>query len=133
MISESAILNALKVVNDPDLKKDIVSLGFVKDLVIEDDMVSFSIELTTPACPVKEQMREEAESAVLGVKGVKTVNVNMTATVRPAMTPETGIRLDFPQDQGMNVVIPNPVPMQGSSQVPPESSGAGKVLSLIHI
>jgi len=90
MISESAILNALKVVNDPDLKKDIVSLGFVKDLVIEDDIVSFSIELTTPACPVKEQMREEAESAVLGVTGVRTVNVNMTATVRPAMTPETG-------------------------------------------
>jgi len=48
-----AVLDALRVVNDPDLRRDIVSLGFIKDLSIKDGHVSFAIELTTPACPVK--------------------------------------------------------------------------------
>ena len=46
-----AVLNALRVVVDPDLHKDIVSLGFVKDLAVGDGRASFTIELTTPACP----------------------------------------------------------------------------------
>src|SRR5918911_837221 len=65
-----AILNALGVVNDPDLRRDIVSLGFIKDLSIADGSVSFAIELTTPACPVKDQMREQAMAAVRGVQVV---------------------------------------------------------------
>ena len=48
---------------DPDLHKDIVSLGFVKKLAIDGGRVSFAIELTTPACPVKDQMRDQARSA----------------------------------------------------------------------
>ena len=50
---EQAVLDALRTVNDPDLNKDIVTLNFVKDLKIDDGKVSFTIELTTPACPVK--------------------------------------------------------------------------------
>ena len=49
---------------DPDLHKDIVTLGFVKDVKIAGGEVDFTIELTTPACPVKDQMKAEAEQKV---------------------------------------------------------------------
>ena len=63
-IDESAVLEALKVIQDPDLHRDIVSLGFVKQVSIDGEMVSVVIELTTPACPVKDQMREQAETVL---------------------------------------------------------------------
>src|SRR5436190_1950115 len=85
-----AILNSLRVVNDPDLRRDIVSLGFIKDLSITDGKVSFAIELTTPACPVKEQMREQAMAAVRAVPGVTSVDIRMRGTVRPVSAPERG-------------------------------------------
>ena len=85
-----AVLNALRVVVDPDIRRDIVTLGFVKDLSIANDRVSFTIELTTPACPVKEQLREQAATAVRAVAGVRQVDVQMTAKVRSASAPETG-------------------------------------------
>jgi len=83
-LSEAAVLDALKVVSDPDLHRDIVSLGFVKELRIDRAHVSFTIELTTPACPVKDQMRDQARAAVLGVPGVAAVDVKMSARVREA-------------------------------------------------
>src|SRR5436190_7225518 len=85
-----AVLNALRVINDPDLRRDIVSLGFIKDLSISDGKVSFAIELTTPACPVKDQMREQATAAVRAVPGVSVVDVRMRGTVRPVSAPERG-------------------------------------------
>ncbi len=81
-VDQARILEALKVVQDPDLHKDIVSLGFVKDLNVSGSNVSFTIELTTPACPVKDQMRDQALAAVKALPGVGAVNVNMTASVR---------------------------------------------------
>ena len=75
---------------DPDLRKDIVSLGFIKDLQIDGGGVAFAIELTTPACPVKEQLREQAMAAVKALAGVTAVNVRMTANVQSASMPETG-------------------------------------------
>ena len=62
-ISEAAVLDALRAVKDPDLNRDIVALKFVKNLRIEAGRVAFTIELTTPACPVKDQMREQAAAA----------------------------------------------------------------------
>src|SRR6266849_3246562 len=85
-----AVLNALRVVQDPDLRRDIVSLGFIKDLSIQDGSVSFAIELTPPACPVKDQLREQAIAAVRAVPGVGSVDVRMTANVRSVSAPETG-------------------------------------------
>ena len=85
-----AILNALRVVVDPDLRRDIVSLGFVKDVVAADGAVSLTIELTTPACPVKDQMRDQAVAAVQALPGVSKATVQMTARVRSASAPETG-------------------------------------------
>ena len=89
-IRESEILEALKVVTDPDLGRDIVGLGFVKNLAIDDGRVSFTIELTTPACPVKDQMRDQGQAAVSQVGGVTSVDVEMTASVRSAVAPDSG-------------------------------------------
>jgi len=88
-ITESIVLDALRVVTDPDLGRDIVSLGFVKNLSIKDSLVSFTIELTTPACPAKDQMRDQAEAAVAKLSGISKVDVNMTASVRPVVSPES--------------------------------------------
>jgi ATP-binding protein involved in chromosome partitioning len=89
-LDRDAVLNALRVVVDPDLRKDIVSLGFVKDVGIDGGRVRFTIELTTPACPVKDQMRDQAAAAVRALPGVSDVDVQMTANVRSASMPETG-------------------------------------------
>src|SRR6187397_307309 len=89
-LDRDGILHALRVVVDPDIRKDIVSLGFVKDVAISGSRVSFTIELTTPACPVKDQLRAEAVAAVRALPGVSTVDVQLTAKVRSVSAPETG-------------------------------------------
>ena len=85
-----AVLNALRAVIDPDIRRDIVTLGFVKDLSVADGRVAFTIELTTPACPVKDQLREQASAVVGALAGVSRVDVQLTAKVRSASAPETG-------------------------------------------
>jgi ATP-binding protein involved in chromosome partitioning len=89
-LDRDVVLNALRVVVDPDIRKDIVSLGFVKDLAVAGSRVSFTIELTTPACPVKDQMRDQAAAAVRALPGVGDVDVKLAAKVRSASAPETG-------------------------------------------
>lgn len=84
MIKEQDILNALKQIIDPDFQKDIVSLGFVKNMKIDGNNVSFDIELTTPACPIKTEFQNKAEDLVKKIPGVKSVHVNMTSSPRPA-------------------------------------------------
>ena len=76
------MLDALKNVDDPDLKKDIVSLGMVKDIVIENKQVSFSVVLTTPACPMKDMIHKACVNAIVHfVDKDASVKVNMTANV----------------------------------------------------
>ncbi len=89
-VESAAVLEALRAVQDPDLGRDIVSLEFVKDLRIDGGDVSFVIELTTPACPVKDQMHDQAVAAVSGLDGVTDVKVSMTANVRAVASPEAG-------------------------------------------
>jgi ATP-binding protein involved in chromosome partitioning len=81
-LTQEAVLAALRNVQDPDLHRDIVALGFVKDLVIEGGEVSFKVELTTPACPVKDLLKDQCYEEVMKVSGVSTVAVEMTAQVR---------------------------------------------------
>jgi len=88
--SEAVVLDALRAVKDPDLHKDIVALGFVKNLAIDGGRVGFTIELTTPACPVKDLMRDQAHAAVSALAGVTDVRIEMTASVRAVTRPETG-------------------------------------------
>jgi ATP-binding protein involved in chromosome partitioning len=81
-VTQQQVLDALRAVEDPDLHRDIVTLGFVKDLRICEGNVAFKVELTTPACPVKDLLRTQAQEAVAALPGVTAVAVEMTAVVR---------------------------------------------------
>lgn len=108
-ISEQSVLNALREIRDPDLHKDIVTLGFVQNMRIEDGDVSFRLVLTTPACPVKDAFQAQAQELVGRIEGVTSVNVTMDAVV--------------PQGRGVanNVAIP------GVKNIVAVSSGKGGV------
>ena len=79
MLNQEQILQALKVVMDPDLHKDIVTLGFVRNVRIDGAKVDFDLVLTTPACPVKDKLRDQAEAAVKAIPGVASVEVRLSA------------------------------------------------------
>jgi len=96
VVTEKQVLEALSQIVDPDFGKDIVALGFVKDITIESGKVSFTIELTTPACPVKEEFHRQATDLVSAIEGVTDVHVNITSNVqaqkRPGMQGIPGIK-----------------------------------------
>lgn len=108
-ISEQNVLQALSQIVDPDLHKDIVTLGFVKDLKIGGGEVSFRIVLTTPACPVKEAFEIDAKRLVGAIEGVENVSVTMDAEV--------------PQGRG----VANNVALPGVKNIVAVSSGKGGV------
>ncbi len=81
-VTQEQVLDALRTVQDPDLHKDIVALEFVKDVKINGGEVDFTIELTTPACPVRDEMKAEAEAKVAALSGVTAARATMTASVR---------------------------------------------------
>ncbi len=87
MVTEQQVLDALKNIIDPDLHQDIVSLGFIKKLSIQNGNVSFDIELTTPACPVRHEFQAKAEELVKKIHGVKTVQVVLSSQARPQLAP----------------------------------------------
>lgn len=92
MIDERAVLDSMRHIVDPDLGRDIVSLGFIKDLQIKKGHVSFTVELTTHACPVKETFRTRCEEAVKALPGVDSVSVTLSAMERkPRMS--TGVNM----------------------------------------
>ncbi|MFN8238414.1 MAG: iron-sulfur cluster assembly protein [Chitinophagales bacterium] len=62
--TEQQLLHALSQVEDPDFKKDLVSLGMIKNLSFNDHEIKFTIELTTPACPLKEQLENDCRNAI---------------------------------------------------------------------
>lgn len=80
-ITEELILNALSKVQEPELHRDLVSLNMIRDIEIDQDQVSFTIVLTTPACPLKNQIQNEAREAVLAVEGVSKVEINLDSNV----------------------------------------------------
>jgi ATP-binding protein involved in chromosome partitioning len=83
--TQQQVLDALATIKDPDLGRDVVALGMIKDLAVAPDgRVSFTFELTTPACPVRDRFKSQAEDAVNALPGVTGVDVRMTANVRPA-------------------------------------------------
>jgi ATP-binding protein involved in chromosome partitioning len=88
VVTEARVLDALREIIDPDLHRDIVSLGMIKDLAIspagEGSHVAFTFELTTPACPVRDQFKTAATAAVEAIPGIHSVDVHMSANVRAA-------------------------------------------------
>ncbi len=103
------MLDSLSEIIDPDLRKDIVTLGFIRDLTVREGKVAFRIVLTTPACPVKEQMESEAIRLVSAIPGVTGVAVTMDAEV--------------PQGRG----IKNNIAIPGVRNIIAVSSGKGGV------
>ena len=82
MVTEQQVLAELSKIIDPDFQRDIVSLGFVQDMVIDGGNISFTIELTTPACPLSPVFQKQALDLVGDIDGVEKVHVNMTARKR---------------------------------------------------
>jgi ATP-binding protein involved in chromosome partitioning len=88
---ERSVLQHLSVIIDPDLKRDIVSLGFVKDIVISSGKVSFNLELTTPACPVKDQFVDACKNVLKqNLDWVTEVQVTLTAQAKKNAGPSGG-------------------------------------------
>ncbi|HKY84527.1 MAG TPA: Mrp/NBP35 family ATP-binding protein [Anaerolineales bacterium] len=80
--TREAVLEALGRVQEPELHRDLVSLGMIKDLALERGRVAFTVELTTPACPLRDQIEREARAAVSAVPGVSQVDLRFTSNVR---------------------------------------------------
>lgn len=81
VINSEMVLNALSKVQEPELHKDLVSLNMISDLEVNGETVSFTIILTTPACPLKNLIEKQARIAVQAIPGVKTVNIKMGSNV----------------------------------------------------
>jgi ATP-binding protein involved in chromosome partitioning len=108
-LNEQLVLDSLRQIKDPDLHKDIVTLGFIRDLKIDGGNISFRIVLTTPACPVKAEMESAAKEIVSGLPGVTSVAVTMDAEV--------------PKGRGLG----EKVAIQGIKNIIAVSSGKGGV------
>ena len=80
-MKEEKVLEALSNVLDPDIGKDLVSLNMIKAIQISDNTISFTVELTTPACPLKEKIRKDCEDAVFRVYPKADVEIEMTANI----------------------------------------------------
>jgi ATP-binding protein involved in chromosome partitioning len=80
MVTVEQVLSSLRKVVDPELHKDIVSMGMVKDLAITDGKVSFTLELTTPACPFNSDIEQDVRAAVASI-GVQNLELKVTARV----------------------------------------------------
>jgi ATP-binding protein involved in chromosome partitioning len=96
--SEKEVLDALRKVRDPELGADVVSMGMIKDLRVEGGRVYFTLELTTPACPFNEQLKEEVLRAARSVRGVTDVSMEVRSRVpttrsqSPNMVPIPGVK-----------------------------------------
>ena len=81
MVGVDDVINNLSTVIDPDLNKDIVSMGMIKDLDLNSGNLKFTLELTTPACPFNEQIEEDVRKAIKELDEIKNLDMNVTAKV----------------------------------------------------
>ncbi|NDB46849.1 MAG: MRP family ATP-binding protein [Nitrososphaeria archaeon] len=81
MVGVDTIITKLATVIDPDLKKDIVSMGMIKDLELNDGNLKFTLELTTPACPFNDQIEQDVRKAISEIDGIKNTDIKVTAKV----------------------------------------------------
>lgn len=98
-LSQADILTALGTVQDPDLKKDLVSLNMIKDVQVSPDKVSFTVMLTTPACPLKEKIRQDCVAALTPILGDQIkLDITMSSSV-------TSVRDNTPILPGVKNII----------------------------
>ena len=81
MVGIDDVLNKLTTVIDPDLKKDIVSMGMIKDLELKSGNLKFTLELTTPACPFNDEIEQDVRNAIKELDEIKNFDMNVTAKV----------------------------------------------------
>lgn len=98
IVSKDDVIKALSTVQEPDLKQDLVTLNMVKDVEVDGNKVSFTVVLTTPACPLKELIRSSCIAAVQKIDATLQVTVNLTANV-------TSTRLNGPLLPGVKNII----------------------------
>jgi ATP-binding protein involved in chromosome partitioning len=89
-VTPAAVLEALKAVTDPELRKDVVALNMVKGLSVAQGRVAFTLELSTPAHPARDRIREAVEQAVAALPGVSAIDITVGANVRAVTAPEHG-------------------------------------------
>jgi len=81
MVGVDDVINKLSTVIDPDIKKDIVSMGMIKDLELDSGNLKFTLELTTPACPFNEEIEADVRKAIDELDGIDNLDMNVTAKV----------------------------------------------------
>ena len=116
-ITTEAVLEALRQVEDPELHQDLVSLGMIRDLSVDGDQVRFVIALTTPACPLREQIAQEARRAVEGLEGVSEVEIDL--------------RADVPTDQKVKAATQNQI--KNAVAIASGKGGVGKTTVAVNI
>ncbi len=93
-ITKEMVVEALSKVNDPELHRDLISLGMIRDITVSDGAVKFTLALTTMACPLKGKIQEDCKAAVMRIPGVNEVTIDLTAdtprNVRPAAGKKVG-------------------------------------------
>lgn len=93
VLDSSAVLEVLKPVQDPELRKSLVELNMIRNVKIDDGNVSFTLVLTTPACPLRQFIVEECEQAIKTLPGVENISVEVTAETpqQKSLPDRTGI------------------------------------------
>ncbi|HEY3242120.1 MAG TPA: Mrp/NBP35 family ATP-binding protein [Phycisphaerae bacterium] len=89
-VTKEQVLEQLRTVKDPELHRDLVSLNMIKNVAVCDGHVKVHVELTTPACPMREQVQQDVEAAIRRIPGVQKVEIELSAQVRagPAARPQ---------------------------------------------
>lgn len=89
-VTKEMVVEALSKVNDPELHRDLVSLGMIRNVAVTDGAVKFTLALTTMACPLKSRMQEDCKTAVMRIPGVREVTIDVTADTPRNARPASG-------------------------------------------
>ena len=89
-VTKEMVVEALSKVNDPELHRDLVSLGMIRNVAVSDGAVKFTLALTTMACPLKSRMQEDCKTAVMRIPGVREVTIDVTADTPRNARPASG-------------------------------------------